>query len=168
MDELFERIKKLEEENKQLEKEYNDLDNELNQKKAEIDSRNFLSEKEKNESDQKNKIFLEKFNEINKAIEENFIFPENENAVPILKNPNFDEIQIMNYLQLLSDENKRIANERTKAREKLDKMVNVEKVGEDPKLNQLIEEFDKIFKGRIIIYKNVRSTNGNGRPTALL
>ena len=155
MDELFERIKILEEENKQLEKEYNDLDNELNQKKAEIDSRNFLSEKEKNESDQKNKIFLEKFNEINKAIEENFIFPENENAVPILKNPNFDEIQIMNYLQLLSDENKRIANERTKAREKLDKMVNVEKVGEDPKLNQLIEEFDKIFKGRIIIYKNV-------------
>jgi hypothetical protein len=51
MDELFERIKILEEENKQLEKEYNDLDNELNQKKAEIDSRNFLSEKEKNESD---------------------------------------------------------------------------------------------------------------------
>ena len=84
MDELFERIKILEEENKLLEKEYANLDNELNKKKAEVSAKNFLTEKEKEESEKKNAIFLEKFNKLNKLIEENYIFPEGENAAPII------------------------------------------------------------------------------------
>ena len=86
MDDLFERIKVLEEENKLLEKENNNLDNELNKKKAELSSKSFLTEKEKLETEEKNKIFLEKFNALNKLIDENYIFPEGENAAPILKN----------------------------------------------------------------------------------
>ena len=109
MDELFERIKVLEEENKILEKECASLDNELNQKKAEMSAKNFLTEKEKADIEKKNAIFLEKFNKLNAVIKENYIFPEGENASPILKNPNFDETELMNYLQLLSDEKKRIS-----------------------------------------------------------
>ena len=42
MDELFERIKILEQENKLLETEYNNLDNELLKKKAEISAKQFM------------------------------------------------------------------------------------------------------------------------------
>ena len=112
MDDLFERIKVLEEENKLLEKEHNNLDNELSQKKAELSSKRFLTEKEKAEIEQKNAIFLEKFNTLNKLIEDNYIFPEGENASPILKNKNFDETELMNYLQLIGDEKKRISAEK--------------------------------------------------------
>ena len=155
MDELFERIKVLEEENKILEQEYTSIDNELNKKKAELSAKNFLTEKEKAEIEKKNAIFLEKFNKLNKVIEENYIFPEGENASPILKNPNFDETELMSYLQLLSDEKKRISNERNKALDKVEKNLNMLKVENDPKLNTLIEQFEKEYKNRIIVHKNI-------------
>ena len=155
MDELFERIKVLEEENKILEKECASLDNELNQKKAEMSAKNFLTEKEKADIEKKNAIFLEKFNKLNAVIKENYIFPEGENASPILKNPNFDETELMNYLQLLSDEKKRISNERNKALDKAEKNLSMLKVENDPKLNTLIEQFEKEYKNRIIVYKNI-------------
>ena len=155
MDELFERIKVLEEENKILEQEYKNIDNELNKKKAELSAKNFLTEKEKAEIEKKNAIFLEKFNKLNKVIEENYIFPEGENAAPILKNPNFDETELMSYLQLLSDEKKRISNERNKALDKVEKNLNMLKVENDPKLNTLIEQFEKEYKNRIIVHKNI-------------
>ena len=107
MDELFERIKILEQENKTLQNEYNNLDKELNQKKAELSSKNFLSEEEKKESEKKNEIFLEKFNKLNKLLEDNLIFPEGDNVTPTLKNKNFDETEIMNYFQLLNKEKKK-------------------------------------------------------------
>ena len=156
MDELFERIKILEEENKLLEKEYQNLDNELNQKKAEMSARNFLTEKEQEELEKKNSIFLEKFNKLNKLIEENYIFPEGENASPMLKNPNFDETELMNYLQLISEEKKRISNERNKALDKAEKNLGAIKVENDPKLNTLIDQFEKNFKNRIIVNKNLQ------------
>ena len=155
MDDLFERIKILEEENKILEKEYTNIDNELNKKKAEMSAKNFLSEKEKAEIEKKNTIFLEKFNKLNKTIEENYIFPEGENTAPILKNPNFDETELMTYLQLLSDEKKRISFERNKALDKLEKNLNMSKVENDPKLKNLIEQFEKNYKDRIIVNKNI-------------
>ncbi len=155
MDELFERIKVLEEENKILEQEYTSIDNELNKKKAELSAKNFLTDKEKAEIEKKNAIFLEKFNKLNKVIEENYIFPEGENASPILKNPNFDETELMSYLQLLSDEKKRISNERNKALDKVEKNLNMLKVENDPKLNTLIEQFEKEYKNRIIVQKNI-------------
>ena len=155
MDELFERIKVLEEENKILEQEYKNIDNELNKKKAELSAKNFLTDKEKAEIEKKNAIFLEKFNKLNKVIEENYIFPEGENASPILKNPNFDETELMSYLQLLSDEKKRISNERNKALDKVEKNLNMLKVENDPKLNTLIEQFEKEYKNRIIVHKNI-------------
>ena len=156
MDELFERIKLLEEENKLLEKEYTNLDNELAQKKAEMSARDFLSEKEQQDFEKKNSIFLEKFNKLNKLIEENYIFPEGENTPPILKNPNFDEAELMNYLQLISDEKKRISNERNKAMDKAEKNLGSIKVENDPKLNTLIDQFEKNFKNRIIVNKNLQ------------
>ena len=155
MDDLFERIKILEEENKILEKEYTNIDNELNKKKAEMSAKNFLSEKEKAEIEKKNAIFIEKFNKLNKTIEENYIFPEGENTAPILKNPNFDETELMTYLQLLSDEKKRISFERNKALDKLEKNLNMSKVENDPKLKNLIEQFEKNYKDRIIVNKNI-------------
>ena len=156
MDELFERIKILEEENKLLEKEYQNLDNELNQKKAEMSARNFLTEKEQADFEKKNSIFLEKFNKLNKLIEENYIFPEGDNASPMLKNPNFDETELMNYLQLISEEKKRISNERNKALDKAEKNLGAIKVENDPKLNTLIDQFEKNFKNRIIVNKNLQ------------
>ena len=155
MDELFERIKILEQENKTLQNEYNNLDKELNQKKAELSSKNFLSEEEKKESEKKNEIFLEKFNKLNKLLEDNLIFPEGDNVTPTLKNKNFDETEIMNYFQLLNEEKKRISSEKTKAIDKLEKTLNISKTVEDPKLNTLITEFDKKFIGRVIVYKNI-------------
>ena len=155
MDELFERIKILEQENKALQNEYNNLDKELIQKKAELSSKNFLSEEEKKESEKKNEIFLEKFTKLNNLLEENLIFPEGDNVSPTLKNKDFDETEIMNYFQLLNEEKKRISSEKTKAIDKLEKTLNISKAGEDPKLNTLIAEFEKKFIGRVIVYKNI-------------
>ena len=53
MDELFERIKILEEEAKVLEKEYTDLDNEVQNKKVAKTSKRWLSDQEKEESQKK-------------------------------------------------------------------------------------------------------------------
>ena len=153
MDELFERIKILEQENKLLEAEYNNLDNELLKKKAEISAKQFMSEEESKESKKKHEIFLEKFQKYKKNIEENLNFPEGEEP-PTLKNPNYDEGEILEYFQLLSDEKKRINAEKYKALDKLDKNINI-KQEIDPKFNTLIDEFEKRFKNRIIISRNV-------------
>ena len=83
---IINKLNLLEEENKILEKECASLDNELNQKKAEMSAKNFLTEKEKADIEKKNAIFLEKFNKLNAVIKENYIFPEGENASPILRN----------------------------------------------------------------------------------
>ena len=53
MDELFERIKILEEENKVLENEYNDLNNQIQKKKTEEFTKQWLSDKEKEDSQKK-------------------------------------------------------------------------------------------------------------------
>ena len=153
MDELFERIKLLEQENKLLEIEYNNLDNELLQKKAEMSAKNFLSPEECSKNQKNHEIFLEKFEKYKKNIEENLIFPEGEEP-PVLKNPNYDEGEILKYFQLLSDEKKRISAEKYKALEKLDKTFNINK-DIDPKFNTLIDEFEKRFKNRILVSKNV-------------
>ena len=153
MDELFERIKILEQENKLLETEYNNLDNELLKKKAEISAKQFMTEEESKESNIKHEIFLEKFQKYKKNIEENLNFPEGEEP-PTLKNPNYDEGEILEYFQLLSDEKKRINAEKYKALDKLDKNINI-KQEIDPKFNTLIDEFEKRFKNRIIISRNV-------------
>ena len=55
----------------------------------------------------------------------------------------------MNYLQLISDEKKRISNERNKAMDKAEKNLGSIKVENDPKLNTLIDQFEKNFKNRI-------------------
>ena len=60
----------------------------------------------------------------------------------------------MEYFQLLSDEKKRINAEKYKALDKLDKNINI-KQEIDPKFNTLIDEFEKRFKNRIIISRNV-------------
>ena len=152
MDELFERIKLLEQENKILEEEYNNLDNEFLQKKAELSAKNFLSEEENKESKKKHEIFLEKFNKMKKSIEDNLTFPEGE-EIPILKNSNYDETEILNYFQLLNEEKKRILAEKNKALNKLDKDIDIYKEI-DPKFNKLIDEFEKRFKNRILVLKN--------------
>ena len=74
----------------------------------------------------------------------------------MLKNPNFDETELMNYLQLISEEKKRISNERNKALDKAEKNLGAIKVENDPKLNTLIEQFEKNFKNRIIVNKNLQ------------
>ena len=57
MDELFERIKILEEEAKVLEKEYSDLDNEVQNKKVAKTSKRWLSDQEKEEN-QKIQLYI--------------------------------------------------------------------------------------------------------------
>ena len=74
----------------------------------------------------------------------------------MLKNPNFDETELMNYLQLISEEKKRISNERNKALDKAEKNLGAIKVENDPKLNTLIDQFEKNFKNRIIVNKNLQ------------
>ena len=60
MDELFERIKLLEEENKVLEKENSDLNFELQSKKNSELNRAWLSEKEEQELNNRKEIFQKK------------------------------------------------------------------------------------------------------------
>ena len=159
MDELFERIKILEDESKILEKEYNDLNNELQLKKIEESTKKWLSDKEKEENQKKIDSYTEQLNKYKKLIDENMTFPQNQDPYNItlpatLKNPKFDEIEILNFFKLLDEEKKRLTYEKQKNLEKIELQINPKKE-EDPKFNSLADEFDKKFKGRIINHKNI-------------
>ena len=153
MDELFERIKILEEETKVLEKEYNDLDNEVQNKKVAKTSKRWLSDKEKEENQKKIDEYNQKLDNYKKVMDENLNFPTSEMAPATLKNPNFDESEILNFLKLVNDEHKRLTIERKKHLEKIEQSINLNKE-EDPYFGSLVDEFNKKFKGRIIRYKN--------------
>jgi len=159
MDELFERIKLLEEENKVLEKEYNDLDNELLIKRSELSAKKWLSDKEKEENQKKINEYIEKVNKYKKLFDENLTFPINPDIDNIslpatLKNQKFDEIEILNFLKLIYEEKRRLSNEKKKTLDKIEQKINLNKE-EDPKFMSLVEEFEKRFKGRIINHKNI-------------
>ena len=159
MDELFERIKILEEENKILENEYNDLDNQLKLKKIEQFTKQWLSDKEKEENQKKIDEYLKKLNDYKTLIDENFTFPVNQDPYNVtlpatLKNPKFNEIEILNFFKLINDEKKRLTNDRKRALEIANSKINPKKEI-DPKINLLIDEFEKQFKGRIINRKNI-------------
>ena len=159
MDELFERIKILEEENKILENEYNDLDNQLKLKKTEQFTKQWLSDKEKEENQKKIDEYLKKLNDYKILIDENFTFPVNQDPYNVtlpatLKNPKFNEIEILNFFKLINDEKKRLTNDRKRALEIANSKINPKKEI-DPKINLLIDEFEKQFKGRIINRKNI-------------
>ena len=159
MDELFERIKILEEENKMLENEYNDLDNQLKLKKTEQFTKQWLSDKEKEENQKKIDEYLKKLNDYKTLIDENFTFPVNQDPYNVtlpatLKNPKFNEIEILNFFKLINDEKKRLNNDRKRALEIANSKINPKKEI-DPKINLLIDEFEKQFKGRIINRKNI-------------
>ena len=159
MDELFERIKILEEENKILENEYNDLDNQLKIKKTEQFTKQWLSDKEKEENQKKIDEYLKKLNDYKTLIDENFTFPVNKDPYNVtlpatLKNPKFNEIEILNFFKLINDEKKRLTNDRKRALEIANSKINPKKEI-DPKINLLIDEFEKQFKGRIINRKNI-------------
>ena len=156
MDELFERIKLLEEENKVLEKEYNDLDNELMIKRSEQSAKKQLSDKEKEENQKKINEYIEKVNKYKKLFDENLTFPinpdiDNVSLPATLKNQKFDEIEILNFLKLIYEEKRRLSNEKKKTLDKIEQKINLNKE-EDPKFMSLVEEFDK---GRIINHKNI-------------
>lgn len=153
MDELFERIKILEEETKVLEKEYSDLDNEVQNKKVAKTSKRWLSDQEKEENQKKIDEYNQKLDNYKKMLDENLNFPGAETAPATLKNPDFDEREILNFLKLVNDEHKRLSNERKKYLDKIDQTINLNKE-EDPNFGSLVEEFNNRFKGRIIKYKN--------------
>ena len=159
MDELFERIKVLEDENKFLQKEFNDLNDELQEKKMEHIVKEWLTEKEKEESEKKLYEYTQKLNEYKKLIDENFTFPVNQDVNNVtlpatLKNPKFDEKELLNFFKLVNDEKKRISGERQKNLDLIEKKINPKKEI-DPKFNALADEFDKKFRGRIINRKNI-------------
>ena len=159
MDELFERIKVLEDENKFLQKEFNDLNDELQEKKMEHIVKEWLTEKEKEESEKKLYEYTQKLNEYKKLIDENFTFPVNQDVNNVtlpatLKNPKFDEKELLNFFKLVNDEKKRISGERQKNLDMIEKKINPKKEI-DPKFNALADEFDKKFRGRIINRKNI-------------
>ena len=155
MDELFERIKILEEESKVLETKNNNLDNELHLKKSEQASKKWLSEQEKEENKKKLNDYMEKLNKYKKLIDDNLVFPNNNNVnLPVtLKNKNFDEKELLNFFILINNERKRIVYEKQKSLEKFQKQVGPTK-DIDPKYNQLVDEFENKYKGRILNYKN--------------
>ena len=159
MNELFERIKVLEDENKFLQKEFNDLNDELQEKKMEHIVKEWLPEKEKEESEKKLYEYTQKLNEYKKLIDENFTFPVNQDVNNVtlpatLKNPKFDEKELLNFFKLVNDEKKRISGERQKNLDLIEKKINPKKEI-DPKFNALADEFDKKFRGRIINRKNI-------------
>ena len=159
MDELFERIKILEEENKVLENEYNDLNNQIQKKKTEEIAKQWLSDKEKEVSQKKLDEYTKDLNEYKKLIDENLSFPKNADpnyvtAPATLKNPKFNEIEILNFFKLINEEKKRLTNERQIHLDIVNQKYNI-KQEVDPKFDSLVEEFEKKFKGRIINYKNV-------------
>ena len=159
MDELFERIKILEEENKVLENEYNDLNNQLQKKKTEETTKLWLSDKEKEDSQKKIDEYTTILNEYKKKIDENVSFPKNVDpnyvtAPATLKNPKFNEIEILNFFKLINEEKKRLTNERQIYLDLVNQKYNT-KQEQDPNFDSLVEEFEKKFKGKIINYKNV-------------
>ena len=153
MDELFERIKILEEEAKVLEKEYCDLDNEVQNKKVAKTSKRWLSDQEKEENQKKIDEYNQKLDNYKKMMDENLNFPTAEMSPVTLKNPKFDESEILNFLKLVNDEHKRLTYERKKHLDKIEQTINLNKE-EDPYFGSLVDEFNKKFKGRIIRYKN--------------
>ena len=158
MDELFERIKILEQENKILENEFNSLDNELQIKKAEQFTKKWLSDKDKEENKKKLDEYTKKLNDYKKLIDENLNFPNNPdpNNVTLpatLKNPKFNEIEILNFFKLINEERERLTSERRKNLDIINKKLDPKKEA-DPKFNSLVDEFEKYFKGRIINHKN--------------
>ena len=153
MDELFERIKILEEETKVLEKEYSDLDNEVQNKKVAKTSKRWLSDQEREENQKKIDEYNQKLDNYKKLMDENLNFPTNEMAPVTLKNPKFDESEILNFLKLVNDEHKRLTYERKKHLDKIEQTINLNKE-EDPYFGSLVDEFNKRFKGRIIRYNN--------------
>ena len=153
MDELFERIKILEEEAKVLEKEYSDLDNEVQNKKVAKTSKRWLSDQEKEENQKKIDEYNQKLDNYKKMMDENLNFPAAEMSPVTLKNPKFDESEILNFLKLVNDEHKRLTYERKKHLDKIEQTINLNKE-EDPNFGSLVDEFNKRFKGRIIRYKN--------------
>ena len=159
MDELFERIKILEEENKVLENEYNDLNNQIQKKKTEEFTKQWLSDKEKEDSQKKIDEYTKNLNEYKKIIDENLSFPKNIDpnyvtAPATLKNPKFNEIEILNFFKLINEERKRLTNERQIHLDLVNQKYNPKQEA-DPKFDLLVEEFEKKFKGRIINYKNI-------------
>ena len=159
MDELFERIKILEEENKVLANEYNDLNNQIQKKKTEEFTKQWLSDKEKEDSQKKIDEYTKNLNEYKKIIDENLSFPKNIDpnyvtAPATLKNPKFNEIEILNFFKLINEERKRLTNERQIHLDLVNQKYNPKQEA-DPKFDLLVEEFEKKFKGRIINYKNI-------------
>ena len=159
MDELFERIKVLEEENKILENEFNDLNNELEQKKTEQFLKKWLPDKQKEEEDKKLNAYMEKIDKYKKLIDDNISFPTNPDPNNItlpatLKNPKFDEKEIFNFFKLINEEKKRLLNDKQKNLDLLEQKINPKKEI-DPSFTYLCDEFDKNFKGRIINRKNI-------------
>lgn len=157
MDELFERIRILEEESKVLEKENNDLDKELQLKKSEDIVKKWITDKEKDESQKKIDSYIEKVNNYKKLLNQNFSFPSNSDEVSPakLKNKKFNEIEILNFFKLLNEEKKRLISEKQKTLENVEKKINLSKEL-DPRFKELIIQFEKKFIGRIIYHKNIR------------
>ena len=157
MDELFQRIALLEEESKVLEKENNDLDKELQLKKSEDIAKKWITDKEKEENQKKIDSYIEKVNNYKKLLNKNFSFPSHsDEASPAkLKNKNFNEIEILNFFKLLNEEKKRLISEKQKTLENVEKKINLSKEL-DPRFKELIIQFEKKFKGRIIYHKNIR------------
>ena len=155
IDELSERIKILEEENKSLQKEYDDLDNEFLQKKSEQLLSSWLSEDEKVSNQKKLEEYNEKINKYKKIIDEYTSFPtyQLQSSSNTLKKPKYNEIEILNIFKLINGEKQRLTNEKKNHIKRIEQKINLKEV--DPNLNSLCNEFDKIFKGRIINYKNV-------------
>ena len=154
MDELFERIKLLEEENKALEKEFNDLDNELLKKRSEQSMNEWLTKEEQDQNKKKLEEYTEKINKYKKLIDENMNFPSNPDLPATLKNPNFDENEIFNFFNLVKDEKKRLNDEKLYHMKQLEQKLGPKKEP-DPNFNDLCEEFDKKFKGRIINHQGI-------------
>ena len=156
MDELFERIKLLENENKVLEEEYKNLDNELNKKKNEQFINEWLSNEEQEQNKKNLDIYTTKLNKYKALIEENINFPSNEslNIPATLKNKDFDEMEILNFFKFINEGKKKIAAEKQYHLQKVEQKLGPKKEP-DPNFNFLCEEFDKKFKGRIINHNNI-------------
>ena len=158
MDELFERIKLLEEENKVLEKENSDLNFELQSKKNSELNRAWLSEKEEQELNNRKEIFQKKMNEYKELFEKSLNFPNSSDPnaptePATIKDPKFDELEILNFFKLISEEKKNLMDSRQKSLKKIEQMLGPYNPI-DPSFNELIKEFEKTFKGRVINFNN--------------